>query len=86
MVAGSIAREKLALGLTDVPTSEALLAGTVRVTCGATACAVVKDHVTEPASAMPSVARAPVPTVAVYVVPNARAADGVRTAVWVPLL
>ena len=86
IVDGTSDFEKVACGLTVGPTSEAPAVGSVEVTCGPTAAAVVKVQLAGAARVLPSWARAPVDTRAVYVVEYASGALGVSVAVVVASL
>ena len=80
-VVGSIDFEKTTLTVAVVVASVAPVVGTVRTICGGGGVAVVNDQATVDASGMPSAARIPVVSVAVYVVAGARVADGASVAV-----
>ena len=79
IVAGSIARLKMAEICALTATAVAPFAGIVETTVGGTA--VVKVHAKFAANAAPPGSLAPVVIVAVYKVPVARRADGVNVAV-----
>ena len=84
MVLASIARENVAVGATLIATPAAAAAGVFAVTVGVAA--VVKLHETGEARVTPSAAFTDVLRLAVYVVPAASGPDGVRVAVFVPLV
>ena len=85
IVVASIAREKVAVGATELATPLALLAGVVEVTVGGAAW-VVNDQLTAAARATPAEDLTVVSSLAVYEVELASAALGVSVAVCVAAL
>ena len=85
MVEAWTAMLNVAVTVVLVATPVALAAGVALVTVGATAAAVVNDQEVDPLMGSPAVSFAPL-TAAVYVVPYANAALGVKVTVLLELL